>query len=480
MTGSSPIFIIGPLRSCSRQSTSAIGDPMNKTMNKTLLLSLCIVMALAPIGHVEANDKLLEILKGKGILTDEQFEELQKESSKELKPFYKDGFKLESRDKNFSMQISGRVQADFRYFDDSDKNDTFDIRRARLEAQGTLYKYFDYKVSVDFAGTATLKDAWINYKYFPGAQIKVGQFYYPFGNEDTASSKYFEFLEVSSITTALVPARDRGIAIHGDVCNGYVWYQAGIYNGAGENGTENNDDFDYAARFVYNPTAKSKGAFKAWVGASYGFGQQAGTSSTADISIKPETRSGNTYVSVDIPTNRSYDRQRMGAEATLLYGPAMLKGEFLRTTYDFEKKADIEGGYVTAGFFLTGEQRSVKNGQLARQTVKKPFDPEKGQWGAWELAARYSMFKVDDKFFRTNGLYPGWTAVSSTSYVNEGDAWTVALNWHLNPMIRVMANWVHSEASNDLSGGTSNIFTHDSGNATDVEDAFLMRVQLEF
>lgn len=454
---------------------------MRRTMRRTMAILAMAAMFSVPVSHVEASDKLLEILKGKGIITDEQFQELEKESKKEVKAFYKDGFKLESGDKEFSLQVNGRVQADFRYFDDSSKNDTFDVRRAYLSASGTLFKYYDYKVEVDFGGgtSSSLKDAYINFKYFSDAQIRMGQFYYPFSNEVTASDRFYVFLEPATIVAALAPGRDRGIAVHGDPKNGLIHYEAGIFNGSGENGTENNDDFDVAARVVLNPTRGSEGPFQAWVGASFGYGQEVGVNSN-DIRLQPESKTGNTYFAAAIPTSRNYDRSRIGAEATLLYGPAMLKGEFLRTTYDFEKKADVEGYYVTASYFITGEQKTIKNGQATRQKVKKPFDPDKGQWGAWEVAARYSWFEVDDKFFQSNGLYPGWTAVSKTANANTGDAWTAGINWYPNNMTRVMVDWVHSEASNDIAGGTSNIFTHDSGNKTDVEDALLVRVQIDF
>ncbi|MDH4099774.1 MAG: OprO/OprP family phosphate-selective porin [Nitrospirota bacterium] len=447
---------------------------------KKIAVLLSFALLLSAAGTSYASDKLLEILKSKGILTDEQFDELQKESKKEIKTSFKDGFRMESPDKEFLLQLGGRIQADFRYYNDGNKNDTFDIRRVRLEAGGTLYKYFDYKISVDFAdGQAKLKDGYINFKYFPNAQIAIGQIYYPFGNDILCSSKYYEFLEIATISSALTPEYDRGIAVHGSPLGGLIYYYAGLFNGSGENGTQNSDDFDYAARVVLNPTVGREGPFQAWIGASYGYGQQNGVNSN-DIRLQTESRSGNNYFVAAIPTSRGFERERMGVEATLLYGPAMLKGELLKTNYDFEKKADVEGGYVATSWFLTGEQRSVKNGNTIRQKVKKPFDIDKGHWGAWELAARYSWFEVDDKFFQTNGLYSGWTAVSSTSYANEGDAWTAGINWYPNSMTRLMIDWVHSEASNDLPGGTSNIFTHDGGNVTDVEDALLVRAQIEF
>jgi len=455
------------------------------SMKKILTALALATMILAPMEQAQAGDRLLEILKGKGIITEEQFQELEKEAKKEVKVSYKDGFKMESEDKEFSLKVNGRVQGDFRYFNDSEKNDTFDIRRAYLSASGTLYKYYDYKVEVDFAGSngtsSTIKDAYINYKYFKDAQVKIGQFYFPFGNEVTASDRFYVFLESSSIVAALAPGRDRGIEVHGSPMNGLISYQVGIFNGSGENRSETNDDFEYAARVVFHPTAGSEGPLQAWIGGSFAYGQEESLSA-GGIRVSTESKSGNNYFS-SAAASHGYERTRMGLEGALQYGPAMLKGEFLRTEYDFEKKADIEGGYITASWFLTGEQKNIsRDGHIERQKVKKPFDPSKRQWGAWELAVRYSWFEVDDKFFQANGLYPGSPAASATANANEGDSWTAAINWYLNSMTRVMVDWVHSEASNDLSGGTSNIWKHDGDSVadTDAEDALLMRVQIDW
>lgn len=135
---------------------------------------------------------------------------------------------------------------------------------------------------------------------------------------------------------------------------------------------------------------------------------------------------------------------------------------------------------MLGSYILTGEERSLSEDKVVYGKVRKSLDVDKKQWGGWEVAARYSWFKVDDRFFQSNGLYSGWTAVSKTAYVNEGDAWDTSVSWRVNDMTRIMANWVHSKARNDLSGGTSNIFAHDGGNSTDTEDALLMRVQVEF
>ncbi|MDH4099543.1 MAG: porin [Nitrospirota bacterium] len=439
-------------------------------------------LALLAAGSVgEANEKLLDILKEKGIITDEQLADLKKDSASDVKVSYKKGFKMETTDKEFSFELGGKVRADFRYFDDNSKNDTFDLRKASLKAKGTLYRYFDYRLGADFAsGTAKLKDAYIAYTYFPRAQIKVGQFKVPFGYEKFLSSKYFPFLHKSSITSALTWTRDRGVGVEGTLLNGYLAYNVGVFNGNGSNTSNNNDDFDYAGRLIFVPTRGSDGRLQLAVGVSYSYGQQRGDDDD-EIELKTETKSNNTYFVASIPTSRSYDRHRASIGATIIYGRLMLNGEYMKAVYQFDNDAEVTGGSVIAGYLLTDEERTFDDdGQVKYGSVKKPFDPGKRQWGGWELAARYSWFKVDDRFFQSNGLYRGWSAVDRTSNANAGSAFTTGISWRLNDATRILANWVHSHADNDLAGGSSNIFTHDSGNSSDSEDAVLMRLQVAF
>ncbi|MBI5407403.1 MAG: hypothetical protein HZA18_06890 [Nitrospirae bacterium] len=435
---------------------------------------------IIPLSQCQANDRLLDILKSKGIITDQQLKEINNESMNEVNASYRNGFKLETGDHRFSLQLGGKIRADFRYFANNSAFDTFDLRKAKFSVGGTVFKDYDYKLSVGFdSGTAKLKDAYIRYNFSPDIQLKAGQFKHPFGYERQYSSRYYPFMERATTTSGLTSSRDRGIGLEGNPFNGYLSYEIGIFNGTGSNSTNNNDDFDYAGRLILHPTRGNKGGFDAAIGTSYAWGQQQGMKSK-DINLKTETRSNNTYFTAEIPTDRGYNRERQSIGATLLYGSSMLNGEYLRTDYDFNKKTNIQGGYIGAGYLLSGEGRFIKDGRVRYEDVRRPVDFEKGQWGCWEMGVRYSWFKVDDRFFQNNGIYSGWTAVDVTKNVNKGNALTTGVSWRFNDMSRIVANWVHSKADNDLIGGTSNIFTLENGNKMDTEDAYLMRFQIEF
>ncbi|MGH7823090.1 MAG: hypothetical protein ACREQ9_25300, partial [Candidatus Binatia bacterium] len=66
------------------------------------------------------------------------------------------------------------TQADARFFLDDDEElltDQLLLRRVRLNLEGTVFKYFDFRVSPDFAGASfTLQDAYADVNFFPQAK----------------------------------------------------------------------------------------------------------------------------------------------------------------------------------------------------------------------------------------------------------------------------------------------------------------------
>ena len=64
-----------------------------------------------------------------------------------------DGFSFSSADTNFVLKLRGYVQTDARFYlgDNIPANDTFLMRRVRPIIEGTVYKYYDYRIMLDFA-----------------------------------------------------------------------------------------------------------------------------------------------------------------------------------------------------------------------------------------------------------------------------------------------------------------------------------------
>ena len=128
-------------------------------LSKHKIASLLIVVFLffptcsvfcAEKSQKSVNEKILEILIDKNIITKEQYEELKMQAQKEesaktpkaVAGFNK-GFYIETTDKQHKIKFDGRFHGDFKaYLGDHPDHSSFFIRRARLCASGTVYKYY--------------------------------------------------------------------------------------------------------------------------------------------------------------------------------------------------------------------------------------------------------------------------------------------------------------------------------------------------
>jgi phosphate-selective porin OprO/OprP len=126
--------------------------------------------------------------------------------------------------------------------------------------------------------------------------------------------------------------------------------------------------------------------------------------------------------------------------------------------------------YVQTSWLLTGEDAVMK-----MPKPKKNFDPQKGTWGAFELAARYSRLEIGSAMFENHpgDLTPTFAAAGSTNRASEI---TLGLNWYLNPNVKLMFDWEHTIFDGDIIvSPTSGI---GSKKSLDDEDAFLFRTQI--
>ena len=158
------------------------------------------------------------------------------------------------------MQLKGVLQVDSRtFFGDSGTvgNDGILLRRARPMLQGTVFRDFDFLFVPDFGGTTPqIYDAYVNYRYRPALQLEVGKFKTPVGFEQLQADRDLFFNE-RALPTDLVPNRDIGFMLHGDLFGHTLSYQAGIFNGVGDGRNSSNvsveDNKAFAGRLFVQP-----------------------------------------------------------------------------------------------------------------------------------------------------------------------------------------------------------------------------------
>jgi hypothetical protein len=250
-----------------------------------------LLLSMVTNGSAEiSSDELLQILKSKGVVTDQDLEKAKEET---LVKAYR---------KTKSFGIAGRVQ--FRYmhmendsnhdlvtnqkpFDDPEF-DGFVLRRVRLRVQGDITDNWSYHVqascdgqenadkTVDNNGDASsddtgfkLQDAEINYRLRSYFNIHMGQFKTRFTTAYLTRGPNLPLCERALIIDKIgPPTRDIGISIESEkgkysfdgrehgrpIYNNPIYYAVGIYNGNGMNHMRNdNEHFMYMGKLLVRP-----------------------------------------------------------------------------------------------------------------------------------------------------------------------------------------------------------------------------------
>ncbi|MGH7428669.1 MAG: OprO/OprP family phosphate-selective porin [Candidatus Methylomirabilaceae bacterium] len=424
-------------------------------------------------------EEVLDIMKEKGQISEEKYQELKERAKKEGAGKILAGFEgwtpyIKSVDGQHKIEFHGRVNFDLRAYESESRNldanrsnlsptrtdltTKFLIRRARLGVDATFFKYLDFKVEGEFQELGAdadpsprfrLTDGYVELKYWPEFRVRGGQFKVPFSFEELTSSRFIDFVE-RSLVNNLVPARDVGGMLHGSLFGGILEYYAGTFNGTGQNNPELNDSKDYAGRVLVRPfqVANIPALSKFHIAGHATFGDQDVTpapSPAPNNSLRGRTDARFVFFP-QIPVRG--DRLRYGFEAVYAFGPFGLYGEYVRTEEERNlgpgnaNLGDLEGKgwYVAGTWFVTGEEKVH-----AKAPKVKPMNPRTGDWGALELLARYAQLEFDSP-----GALPGPSpSGGGKAGANKADALTVGFNWYLSPNVRMMFNFVQNWFEND-------------------------------
>jgi phosphate-selective porin OprO and OprP len=404
-----------------------------------------------------------------------------------------DGFTLASAQRDFVLRLGGVLQLDSRtYFDNpaTDGAGGFVLRRARIYYQGTVFRDFDFLFVPDFAPTTgpTIFDAFMNYRYSPELQLLAGKFKVPIGLEQLVQDRNTLFNE-RSLATDLVPNRDLGVELHGDLFGGGLSYAAGVFNGTVDGGNSPNadfaDDLAFAGRLFILPFVKSSVTALQ----KFGFGLSGSYESMAvpNVAGLPVNTGGTlpgyftdgqeqffAYNPADKAiVVASGQHSRLSPQAYYYIGPFGLMGEYVisdqqvaRTVVAPFSSAHLwnTGWDATASVFLTGEDAAYN------QEVKplRPFNPANGTWGAVQLVGRFMELDVDPAAF------PRFSDPLTSA--RSAEAWSVGLNWYWNQNVLWKIGFSHTMF--DGGGGAGS--TAPATVTRKSENVLFTRVQLAF
>ena len=454
----------------SESSNGAPADRMAELEQKVQLLESAQTNNFTPETSAEADKRTLVSLDSKG-------------------------FVVTSADKTWRFKVGGYVQGDGKTFIDDKTTlhgitntvypefDNNNLRRARLILSGSYSRFLDFYVAPEFSGygsslagtsvnglnggapafSPSLYDAYADIKFAPFLIMRGGKFKSPFGLEQLQSATDMTFI-VRSLATDLVPNRDVGFMLWGNVRDHFM-YQVATLNGSVDlNGSKGDgsahDGRTLMARVFGVPFAKhgpealsglgiglavSTGhqdpvSYKGTIiaaglpsfktpGGEATFFQYIGGATTTVTSSSCSSTSPCT-VATAMKANSAValgNEIRFSPQAYYYYGPFGLMAEYVRDgehianlasvsssgpTYNAVREIDNHAWQVSGSWVITGEKKGyVARQERMRQTSWGGVVPKRGLervgnpmgHGAWEIAARYSALNIDPTAFAKVG-----------------------------------------------------------------------------
>ena len=375
---------------------------------------------------------------------------------------WQDGFLIQTANGDYRLAVGMTAQADGRFSldDPSPFVDTFTLRKIRPTFTGRIARYFDFKVMPDLGGgQVVMQDAYLDIRFSPKFRVRMGKDKEPVGYELLIGDPFVLFPE-RSLATGLVPNRDDGVEVMGDLFSARLSYSVGVFNGIpdGTSSTtevDTNNGKDVLARAVVQPFRTRTAG-----GRLNGLGFHVGVSNGKQVGALPVYRTSATQTYYSYVTGVVADGTRTRVSPAAFYYYKSFGGfvEYMLSRQDVSKsnvrsELNNQGWNVTASYVVTGENATDRGVR-----PKDNFDPVEHHWGALQLLARYATLAVDQEAF-SRGL-----AAATASRI--GHQFTVGANWY-------PAAWIKYY-------GTYERTTFDEGAPRPTENAVIFRAQIAF
>ena len=509
---------------------------------------------------VQQLDQQVKVLARKGEISEEETV-----ATKKTTPVVKasaNGFGLASADGKNEIKFRGLLQTDGRIFTNGandvrnrsrdraglldangfhDAQDTALLRRVRPTIEGKVDGKYGFRFTPEFGGgSATVVDAYTEAYLTPAFNVRAGKFKSSVGLERLQSGGDIKFVERSYVTNAILPNRDLGVSVYGDVLANKVNYNLGVVNGVADGGnistgTSYDGKPEVTGRIFTTPFNDSTSALSGLgfgVGATYTKFTGEQNLNYTDTAAPDATRNGlpsyvtegqQTFFRYGANTIADGKRFRISPQASYYIGPFGLITEYARVSQDVSltayaagtttntalatltgtnKKLHHDAWEVAASWLLTGEDASFKGVK-----PKQNFDFDKGGLGAWELVARYSAINLDQDTFQNSagqlanengnnnpvtdpvttgtGLTANSAYADPTKSAKSAKTWTAGVNWYLNPNAKLALNYEQTRFDGGASINNANINATNTNGAAILKDrpdekAILARFQVAF
>ncbi len=396
---------------------------------------------------------------------------------------------LQSADGANIIRFRANLQVDGRWYSDHvtpGTADTFLIRKARPYIEGTLDDIYDFRVMPDFGqGKALLVDAYVAGRFERWFTVQAGKFKGPVGLERLQPDQYNRFLELG-LPSDLVPNRDLGVQLGGDLFGGTLSYAVGYFDGVTDGNStdansspdvDNDGKKDAEGRLFAQPFLTTGNPYLSGLGFGVGATYVNATgSATNTLLASYKTTSTQNFFTYRTGASATYAdgrRERVDPQFFYYVGSFGVLGEYVQSKQDVSRQVsttlkrsdrlDNSAWQVSATYFLTGERESYNN-----YTPKSRFAPGRAGsgWGAWELVARIQELRIDQAAFTGGANSFADPNASPRRAVGYG----IGLNWYLDEYLKWMFDYEHTRFDGGGPAGTDR----------PDERAFLTRFALAF
>ena len=308
---------------------------------------------------------------------------------------------------------------------------------------------FIYDFGHSVGGSKRVLEGSLSYSGFAPFQVKLGSTKPQFSMESMEDGADIVFLERASIVNvARNVAASSGRLTAQVQASGPRWLAAAALTGGITGRIDDGRQRAVVGRIVGLPVQQDGFAVELGGSGQYVFqpanligrGGSVALSNFVELSVDPAIPS---VATGNVPIRGA---TVAGPEASVSAGRLLMQGEWYQITLDRSdapRAAVFSGGYVQAAFTVLGQPRAwseALNGVWTVPSASGGFHPRAGQWGAVEVAARYSTISLDSGDIRGG---------------RQG-IWTAGVNWWPLPPVRLTAEFVHADVSGGHSPRTAN------------------------
>lgn len=321
-----------------------------------LILSICMI---AMVGYAQDNNELLKKLVEKEILTQEEADEIKKESatkSNQTEPTDKidqAAAKVRGIFNNTPyLQIGGYGLFMYNYSNVADTKHNAQARVIFLSARGELGNNFKYFFLTELVNPMVY-EFWGEWSPLKELNVRAGQFKAPYSLENQISLTDLETVFNTRSVSSLIgmgddvqtyqngknnTGRDVGLMLSGSLFtlnnHDFIQYAAGVFQGTGLNTSDKDNSKDFSASLMFQPLKGFR------VGGSVYYGD-----ATYDISGKRIKENELTYTRNRWMLSADYKSDRLYARAEWIHGK--------------DGKIDREGLYGTVKYYVAPKKVSL-------------------------------------------------------------------------------------------------------------------------